>query len=187
MTVKPTTALALAVITATAAAAGVQTLRLQDARQQTAQALATLATERASHERQARTVSEKFRNLEGTHREELARIDTQAHGAIAAAAADADRARAAGQRLRGELADYLDRHRTAALARAAAGHCAPDPAPAQLLAELQQRTDDRAGELAAIADDARERGSACERAYNSARAMTEAARNVEAAKPAPAH
>ena len=74
MTVKPTTALALAVITATAAAAGVQTLRLQDARQQTAQALATLATERASHERQARTVSEKFRNLEGTHREELARI-----------------------------------------------------------------------------------------------------------------
>ena len=41
-----------------------QTLRLQDARQNHAQAIATVATERATVERQVRQVSEKYRSLE---------------------------------------------------------------------------------------------------------------------------
>ena len=82
--------------------------------------------------------------------------------------------------MRRDLADYLTQHRAAALARAAAGQCTPDPAPIDLLAELQRRADDRAGELAHIADDARVRGLACERAYDSARTMIEAAGNAQA-------
>ncbi|WP_128422755.1 DUF2514 family protein, partial [Delftia tsuruhatensis] len=42
------------------------------------------------------------------------------------------------------------------------------------LAELQRRADERAGELARIADDARGRGSACERAYDAVSAMIQA-------------
>jgi hypothetical protein len=39
-------------------------------------------------------------------------------------------------------------------------------------AELQRRADERAGALARIADDARHRGSACERAYDAGLALT---------------
>jgi hypothetical protein len=51
---------------------------------------------------------------------------------------------------------------------AAAGQCAPDTAALDLLAELQRRADERAGELARIADDARSRGEACERTHEAA-------------------
>ena len=156
-----------------------QTLRLADAEQEKAQAIATLAKERSTHERAAREQSERFRNLEGNHRDEIAKIDTTAQAAIDAAAGGRDRAIDARNRLRGELADYLAQHRAAAQARAAAGQCAPDTSAADLLAELQRRADDRAGELAHIADTARARGLAYERAYNSASAMIDAAGQPE--------
>ena len=152
-----------------------QTMRLADAEQEKAQAIATLERERSTHERAAREQSERFRQLEGTHREHIAKIDTDAQAALAAADAGRARAVAARNRLQRDLADYLTQHRAAAQARAAAGQCAPDTGPADLLADLQRRADDRAGELAHIADTARARGLACERAYDSARTMTEAA------------
>ena len=152
-----------------------QTMRLADAEQEKAQAIATLERERSTHERAAREQSERFRQLEGTHREHIAKIDTDAQAALAAADAGRTRAVAARNRLQRDLADYLTQHRAAAQARAAAGQCTPDTGPADLLAELQRRADDRAGELAHIADTARARGQACERAYDSARAMIEAA------------
>lgn len=158
----------------------VQTLRLADAKQETAQAIATLAKERSTHERAAREQSERFRQLEGTHREHIAKIDTDAQAAIAAADAGHARAVAARNRLQRDLADYLTQHRGAAIARAAAGQCTPDPAPLDMLAELQRRADDRAGELAHIADTARARGQACEQAYDKAHALIEAARNAQA-------
>ena len=153
----------------------IQTLRLADAKHDSAQAIATLNTERAAHERQARTVSERYRQLEGHHREKIDQIEADASAALAAAGAGSARADLARNRLQRELADYLTQHRAAAQARAAAGQCTPDTGPADLLAELQRRADDRAGELAHIADTARARGQACERAYDSARAMIEAA------------
>ena len=152
-----------------------QTMRLADAEQEKAQAIATLERERSTHERAAREQSERFRQLEGTHREHIAKIDTDAQAALAGADAGRARAVAARNRLQRDLADYLTQHRAAAQARAAAGQCTPDTGPADLLAELQRRADDRAGELAHIADTARARGQACERAYDSARAMIEAA------------
>ena len=157
-----------------------QTMRLADAEQEKAQAIATLERERSTHERAAREQSERFRQLEGTHREHIAKIDTDAQAALAGADAGRARAVAARTRLRRDLADYLTQHRAAALARAAAGQCTPDPGPLDLLADLQRRADDRAGELAHIADTARARGLACERAYDSAHTMTEAARHAQA-------
>ena len=157
-----------------------QTLRLADAEQEKAQAIATLAKERSTHERAAREQSERFRQLEGTHRDEVSKTDTDAQAAIATADAGRLRAIDARNRMQRELADYLTQHRIAAQARAAAGQCAPDTSPADLLADLQRRADDRAGELAHIADTARARGQACERAYDSARTMIEAARHAQA-------
>lgn len=152
-----------------------QTLRLADAHHGKAQAVATLSTERAANERAARVLSERYRELEGTHRDEIAKIGAAASAALAAADADAGRARVVADGLQRDLAAYITAHRAAAQARAAAGQCTPDTGPADLLAELQRRADDRAGELAHIADTARARGLACERAYDSARAMIGAA------------
>lgn len=141
-----------------------------------AQARAELADDRRSAATAALQASERYRNLEEKHRDDLRNIDTQARQDLARSAADADAARAAVGRLRGDLANYLAAHRAAAQARAAAGQCAPDTGALDLLAELQRRADDRAGELARIADDARGRGGACERSYDAASAMMEAAR-----------
>lgn len=163
----------------------VQTLRLGEARQAHAQAVATLNTERAANERKARVLSENYRALEKSHREEVAKIEAKTSVDLAAAGADARLARAAHDGLQRDLADYLTAHRRAALARAAAGQCAPDTRALDLLADLQRRADERAGELAAIADDARARGSACERHYDAAAAMTERARAAHATGSAP--
>jgi hypothetical protein len=157
-----------------------QTLRLAEARLETAHTENTLQTERTTAAQSALKASERYRTLEGKHRDEIAQTDTAAQTALAAA--DAGRARAvdARNRMQRDLADYLTRHRAAAQARAAAGQCAPDTAPADLLADMLRRADDRAGELAHVADTARARGLACERAYDSARAMMEAAQNGKA-------
>ncbi|MFG0593801.1 DUF2514 family protein [Delftia sp. WSY_9] len=133
-----------------------------------------LATERAAATAAAAETSERYRKLEGTYRENLDIITRESGQAQARAAADADAARAAAGRLRGDLADYITAHRAAANARAAAGQCAPDTSALDLLAELQRRADERAGELARIADEARGRGSACERAFEASLEMSAA-------------
>ncbi|MBS0501109.1 MAG: DUF2514 family protein [Proteobacteria bacterium] len=153
----------------------VQTLRLADAHQARAQAIATLHTERATLERQTRVQSENYRILEGKHREDIDKIRAGAQAAITAADADAGRARAARDGLQRDLATYITDHRSAAQARAAAGQCAPDTEALDMLADLQRRSDERAGDLAAIADQASARGSACEREHDAATAMMEAA------------
>ncbi|MFP5442393.1 MAG: DUF2514 family protein [Betaproteobacteria bacterium] len=154
-----------------------QTLRLAESQLETAHTENTLQTERTAAALSALKTSERYRKLGDKHRDEIAQIQTDAQTALAAV--DTGRARAvdARDRLQRDLAEYLTRHRAAAQARAAAGQCAPDNAPADLLADLQRRADDRAGELAHVADTARTRGLACERAYDSARAMMEAAQN----------
>lgn len=134
-------------------------------------ARADLATQRAAAAAAAAETSERYRKLEGTYRENLDTIARESGQAQARVAADADAARAVAGRLRSDLADYITAHRAAAQARAAAGQCAPDAGALDLLAELQRRADERAGALARIADDARGRGSFCERAYDASREM----------------
>lgn len=157
-----------------------QTLRLAEAQLETAHTENTLQTERTTAARAALKTSERYRTLEGKHRDEIAQIQTDAQTALAAVDTGRTRAVDARDRLQRDLAEYLTQHRAAAQARAAAGQCAPDTAPAELLADLQRRADDRAGELAHVADTARTRGLACERAYDSARAMMEAAAHGQA-------
>ncbi|QQB53704.1 DUF2514 family protein [Delftia acidovorans] len=157
-----------------------QALARLGAERDAAQARTNLAADREAAALAALQAAERYRKLEEQHRDDLRNIDTQAKQDLARYAADADAARAAAGRLRGDLADYIATHRAAAEARAAAGQCAPDTGALDLLAELQRRADERAGELARIADDARGRGSACERAYDAGSAMIEAARQVGA-------
>lgn len=156
-------------------ALAMQSIRLAEARMETAHAERTLHAERASAARAALTTSERYRTLEGNHRDQIAKIHTDTQAALDVADTGRLRAVDARNRLQRDLADYLTQHRAAATARAAAGQCTPDTGTADLLADLQRHADDRAGELAHIADTARARGLACERAYDSARAMIETA------------
>lgn len=134
----------------------------------------------AQLERAARSLGEFYRTLEGNHRADIEKINTTASAALANANDGAARAHAAKQRLQSDLADYITAHREAAIARAASGECTADTSTLYLLADLQRRADDRAGELAHIADTARARGAACEQSYDSAEAMTmKAAAHVE--------
>lgn len=148
-----------------------QTVERLEAERDAARARAELAGEREASATAARQASEKYRKLEEKNRDDLHNIDTLTRQELARSAADADAARAAAGRLRGDLADYITAHRAAAQARAAAGQCTPDVGALDLLAELQRRADERAGALASIADDARARGGACERAYDASRVL----------------
>lgn len=152
-----------------------QTLQRHVAELDAANTHATLASERAANDRSARSQAEKFRTLEGNHRDDIATITAEASAVNAVAVADAMRARAAHDRMQRDVADFITAHRLAAQARAAAGDGAPDSAALDLLADLRRRADERAGELAEIADRARISGSACERAYDSAHALSMAA------------
>ena len=106
-----------------------QTIRLADAKLEAAHAETTMQTERAATAQAALKNSERYRKLEGTHRDQIAKIDNDAQAALAAVAAGRARADVARNRLQRELAEYITQHREAAQARAAAGQCAPDPAP----------------------------------------------------------
>ena len=156
-------AIALAVLLA------VQSVRLANAQRDHARAVGVFNAAAATAERKAREQSETYRAKEKELRDAHDKIERETQATLAAANAGADRAVAAGQRLRRELADYLTAHRERATAAAAANQCAPDGPALDLLAELFRRADQRAGELAAIADTARARGNACERAYDAAR------------------
>lgn len=152
-----------------------QTLHRHAAELDAANTHVTLSSERAANESSARRQAERYRTLEGNHRDDIAKITADASTVNAAAVGDAIRARAAHDRLQRDVAEFLTAHRVAAQARAAAGDGAPDSAALDLLADLRRRADERAGELAEIADRARISGTACERAYDSAHALSVAA------------
>jgi len=150
-----------------ASTAAVQTWRLQGAQLEAAEAKAQQAKQQAEGERLARVASETNRQLERQYREQVSEIETRAQADLAQSRVAVDRARDAGQRLQRELAAYVERQRASASAAAAAGQCQADASPAvDLLAELFRRADERAGELAAVADEARVRGLACEATYD---------------------
>lgn len=154
-------------VLALASTAAVQTWRLQGAKLEAAEAKTQQATQQADSERLARVASETNRQLERQYRDQVSEIETRAQVDLAQSRVAVDRARDAGQRLQRELAGYVERQRASASEAAAAGQCQADAAPAvDLLAELFSRADERAGELAAVADEARIRGLACEAAYD---------------------
>ena len=142
------TSLALALL------AWLQTVELHKAQQQAAEL-----------EYQQELAWAQTKNLESRYRHEITQQDQQTQAAIAAAHADAARARTAATGLRRDLASFIETHRHRAQAATAAGQCAPDDTASMVLADLFQRADDAAGELAAAFDEARARGLGCEASY----------------------
>jgi len=125
------------------------------------------ATQQAEGERLARVASETNRQLERQYRNQVSEIETRAQVNLAQSRLAVDRARDTGQRLQRELAGYVERQRASASAVTAAGQCQADTScGVDLPAELFRRADQRAGELAAVADEARVRGLACEAVYD---------------------
>ena len=164
-----TTHILTAAMVAALALAGWQTLRLADARADAAQARQALADYRADVAQASAAAASAALAETARRQAQLTEITDHADTQIAAARADAVRARAAADRLR-------------IAARAAAGACdagAADPAspdagtpatgPGLVLSDVLSRADDTAGELASALDAARAAGLACERAYDSLR------------------
>ncbi|WP_019578302.1 DUF2514 family protein [Curvibacter lanceolatus] len=153
-------------VLALASTAAVQTWRLHGAQLEAAEARTQQATQQAEGERLARVASETNRQLERQYREQVSEIETRAQADLAQSRVAVDRARDAGQRLQRELAAYVERQRRACADSTSVGNGSAKLGNADLLAELFRRADARAGELAAIADEARIRGLACEASYD---------------------
>lgn len=102
---------------------------------------------------------------------EIDAIKKKAGLQIAEAAADADRARAVSDRLHSEAERFAARlaDRERACRAGTPGRDQAETGGVVLLADLFRRADERAGELAKEADEARVRGAACAVAYDSIR------------------
>jgi hypothetical protein len=130
---------------------------------------AAIAAERQAMATASQAASELARAAERAAEDRIHQIATEANDAIRSAYQDA----AAADRVAGQLRDHIAR----LAAQWAAGAAAEDPesaaagppaaGPGLVLAELFGRADDRAGELAAFADQAHAAGLACQRAYES--------------------
>ena len=102
-------------------------------------------------------------------------IRKQASQQLAGVQADADRARAASRGLH-DRADKLARQladRERACGAGTSGRSEAETSGAVQLADLFRRADDRAGQLAKDADEARARGLACEAAYDAVKSGRE--------------
>ena len=134
-----------------------QTLALADARQLHSQYV-------ADAEREARARSEAARAEEQRRQREINQVRTDAQEQIKAAADDAAVAASTADSLQQQVSKLL------------AGRSACDSRVAQgsqtiadlttVLADLRRRADERAGELARIADESRIAGLTCEKAYD---------------------
>lgn len=152
------------------ALAGWQTYRLQVERTNHAQTRATFDQERADYHRAA------ARALTAARQEEQRRIQTFqeiAHATqnhVVRLQVDLDRARTERDRLRQQLADFVERTAggTPAADTTAADNCTrqPDPAAARMLAQLLERADARAEQVGLYADRLRIAGLACEQHYD---------------------
>jgi len=136
-----------------AGAAGVQSQWAAERARQTAEALKASEAARAEEQRRAAAQQE---------------VQRDAQLQVDQARADAAAARAAGGRLRDQLAAFR-RAAGSNTAAPAGGAAAGDPLG--VLADVLERADERAGDLAAYADAARIAGAACERSYDALRAV----------------
>jgi len=113
---------------------------------------------------------EQARQEEQRRITEMERIRNETDQEVARVRAD-ERA-AAERRVQHAAEEFAARNRCTASGTSVAGAGQTGTDPLDLLAELFSRADDRAGELAAIADGSRVAGLACEAAYDTLRAGT---------------
>lgn len=149
-----------ALVVGFALAAGYQTLQLADVRTE-------YAAYRADIETKAAEAGEQARQTEQQRQRDIDQVRNDAQKQIKVAAADAVNAQSAADSLQLEVSKLLA-SRAALNSRVAAGSATIHDLTT-VLADLRQRADQRAGELAAIADSSRIAGLACQVSYDALR------------------
>lgn len=124
------------------------------------------ANERAAAASAALAESTAYRAEEQRRAQAQKEIADETDRQILAARADAARADAVAGSLQHRVAALVAAARAAAGHPTAAGPSAPAGDPLNLLAELQRRADETAGELAKFGDAAAAAGHACEASYD---------------------
>lgn len=155
----------LVLIAALLALLGVQQVRVDHAKSETAQARQEFADAKTVAAQAAQKAEADARTEETRREAEKEKVISDAHAQTAVAqAAAADAARSA-DGLRVRLAQYVAAVRQATSDPAAAGRSTGQPGadPLDLLSQLYSRSDDAAGAIARYADAAVIAGTACER------------------------
>jgi F0F1-type ATP synthase epsilon subunit len=131
-------------------------------------ALADVRTEYAKYQSDiaeaAQKASEQARETEQQRQRDIDQVRDDAQKQIKVAAADAVNAQSAADSLQLEVSKLLAGRASLNSQIAVGGKTVRDLTT--VLADLRQRADQRAGELAAVADASRIAGLACERAYD---------------------
>lgn len=146
---------------------GVQTVRLADVKTAHADTRAAWAKDKEKRANDARDAVQAARAEEQRRTQAVQGIANDTQTKLDAAVADADSARAAGQRLRKQIARLT--RAAGGGGPAQAGSAQPSPAAdaaADLLADVQRRLDEAADGIARFADQAHARGLAAERSYD---------------------
>jgi hypothetical protein len=128
----------------------------------------SFAEERAAAARSMLNLSERNRKTEQELNDAKAENELQAAALLEAINRADTVAAVASQRLRDAAQDAADAARLRCAAAGAPGYSTPGADPIGVLADVLGRADQRAGELAAIADRSRVRGLSCEAAYDAA-------------------
>lgn len=136
---------------------GIQTHRLDNAQTAHAEYVAGI-------EAQAKQASELARQTEQKHQQAIEQVRTDAQKQMQVAAADVVNAQSAADSLQRQVSKLLA-SRAALNSKVAAGSSTIRDLTT-VLADLRQRADQRAGELAAIADAGRIAGISCEKSYD---------------------
>lgn len=164
----------LAIVAAMAVLLGLQTLRLSDERTEHANTKTAWSDERTTLERQAREAVQAARDEEQRKTKDVQKEADEAQKQLVVAAADADAARDAGERLRKQVAILTAALRSSGSGKPASANPSASADPAlDLLADMQRRIDEATDGIAGFADKSHTSGLACERSYD---ALTPAAR-----------
>ena len=148
-------------------ALSVQTHRVKTAKAETVEVRTAWTLQRAQATEAALAQATAYRIEEQRRQTAHQEIIDEADRKILAARADAVIADAASGRLQQRIASLVAATREAARHPGVAVPSAPAGDPVELLADLQRRADQAAGDMARIADERGEAGSACVAAYES--------------------
>jgi hypothetical protein len=149
-----------------AAALGVQQLRVSSAKTALAEERSAIAYERQRASEQRTADIERYRAIEAQRTEDQRKAREEFDIKMAALHADAASATAAADRLRKRVDALVAAARQAPSNPAAVASSAPAGDPIGVLADVLRRADERAGQLARIADERGAAGSLCERDYD---------------------
>lgn len=151
------------------ASAGLSEVRLSKERAAHADTRTQYAEQVAQAEAATRAESEKNRRTEQELRDAQDQNEQQAQALLAALDGARTLAAVANQRLRDAAQDLASVARSRCAASTTPGYSTPGDDPIGVLADVLGRAEQRAGELAAVADERRIRGLTCEAEYDRAR------------------